>query len=110
LYHKIKIMAKEILLYTSSSEIKDLIAETLKEQLTSFFKKDKEPDNRLLTRTEVSKMLGISLPTLHQWTKEGIVPAVRLNSSVRYRMSDVESAMKEVQSLKYMRGRTINKS
>jgi len=92
----------------SKSELQDLIAETLREQLISFFKKDKEPDNRLLTRKQVAERLGISLPTLNLWTKEGIVPAVRLNSSVRYRMSDVESAMKDVKSIKHMRGRTIN--
>ena len=100
-------MNAEIILHsTSKSELKDLIAETFKEQLTSFFKKDNEPDNRLLTRKEVSAMLGISLVTLSSWTKEGIIPAVRLNSSVRYRVSDIETAMQDVKSIKYLRGRT----
>jgi len=100
-------MAKEILFYSSPDELKGLIAETVKEQLTSFFKKDNEPDNRLLTRKDVAKTLGISLVTLNSWTKEGIIPAVRLNSSVRYRFSDIESAIQEIKNVKYSRGRTI---
>jgi len=101
-------MNTDVILYSSSKdELKGIIAETLKEELKMFFKKDTTPDNRMLTRKEVSKMLGVSLPTLNSWTKEGIVPAVRINSSVRYRMAEVESAMKDIKSIKYLRGRTI---
>jgi excisionase family DNA binding protein len=99
-----------ILHSTTKSDLKTLIAETFKEELTTFFSKDKKSDDRLLTRKQVAERLGISLPTLNLWTKEGIVPAVRLNSSVRYRMADVEAAMKDVKGVKHMRGRTINNS
>lgn len=95
--------ANIILHSTPKSELKDLIAETLKEQLSTFFEKDKETDNRLRTRKEVAEMLGISLPTLHSWTKDGIIPAVRIGSSVRYKISDIESAMQNIKSIKYSR-------
>ena len=101
-------MSADIILYSSSKDdLKSLISETIKEELKMFFKKENEPDNRMLTRKEVSAMLGVSLVTLSNWVKEGIVPAVRLNSSVRFRMADIESAMKEIKSIKYLRGRTI---
>jgi excisionase family DNA binding protein len=100
-------MDKEIIL-TSPENLRVLIAETLRTELSSYFSKDEQSDDRLLTRKQVAERLGISLPTLNLWTKEGIVPAVRLNSSVRYRMADVEAAMQDVKSVKYMRGRTIN--
>ena len=102
-------MSANIILHSSlKSELKGLIAETIKEELATFFKKSNEPDNRLLNRKTVSTMLGVSLVTLNTWTKEGVIPAVRLNSAVRYRLADIESAMKDIRSIKYMRGRTIN--
>lgn len=95
--------ANIILHSTPKSELKNLIAETLKEQLSTFFERGKEPDTRLRTRKEVIEMLGISLPTLHTWTKDGVIPAVRIGSSVRYKMSDIENAMQNIRSIKHSR-------
>ena len=97
-------METNIILHsTPKSELKNLIAETLKEQLSTFFEKYKEPDTRLKTRKEVAEMLNITLPTLHIWTKEGVIPAVRIGASIRYRMSDIENAIKNIRSIKYSR-------
>jgi len=102
-------MEKEIILHsTSKCELKELFAETLKEELAIFFGKDTKSDNRLRTRKEVGGILGISLPTLHTWTKEGTIKAVRIGNSVRYKMEDIEQALQQVKSIKYMRGRTTN--
>ena len=60
----------DIILQTSlKGDLKGLIAETVKEELTTFFSKEKSDNNRLLTRKEVAEMLGISLVTLNSWTK-----------------------------------------
>ena len=102
-------MSADIFLHSSSrSDLKILIAETVKEQLTEFFNKNKKPDNRYLSRKGVAEQLGISLPTLHRWTMNGTIQAVRIGSSVRYKSSDVDEALKNIQSIKYMRGRTAN--
>lgn len=96
-------MEANIILHTTpKSELKDLIAEAIKEQLSSFFEK-KEPSTKLLSRKQTAEMLGISLPTLHSWTKDGIVAAVRLGSSVKYKVCDVEAAMDSIKSIKYSR-------
>ena len=100
-------MPEIILTSTTKSELKGLIAETLKEELSMFFKKSNEPNNRMLTRKEVAKTLGISLVTLNSYTKEGIIPAVRIGSNVRYRSSEIESAMQDIRSIRYSRGQTI---
>lgn len=90
-----------ILHSTPKSELQSIIAETVKDQLTSFFAK--KPDTKLQTRKEVAKLLNISLPTLHTWTKEGIINAVRIGQSVRYRPEDIEKALENTQNLKYNR-------
>lgn len=97
-------MNTDIILHSiPKSELRDLITEALKEQLSTFFEQKKEPDTRLLSRKQVSEMLGISLPTLHTWTKDGVISAVRLGGAVKYRLSDIEMALKDIQSTKYSR-------
>ncbi|MFC6999168.1 helix-turn-helix domain-containing protein [Rufibacter roseus] len=48
-----------------------------------------------LTRVEASKLLQISLPTLNDYTKRGIISSYRIGSNVRYKSSDIESALQE---------------
>lgn len=51
---------------------------------------------RLFTRKETAVNFGISLPTLWEYTKNGIIKAVRIGSSIRYRQRDLEEALKNV--------------
>ncbi len=95
-------MNDKYILISTKDEFKEFIAETVKEQLVEFFNKGKAPDNRLLSRKEVAKLLGISLPTLHRWTMDGTIKAFRVGRSVRYKMSGVEDALKNIQSIKYL--------
>ena len=98
-------MDNEIILFsTEKKELRTLIANAIKEELNMFFNKDTKPDNRLRTRKEVAELLGISLTTLHTWTKEGIIKAFRIGNSVRYKMEDIEQALQNIKSIKYMRG------
>ena len=56
-----------------------------------------------LTRNEVSEMLQVSLPTVHEWSKKGIIKAYRINSRLRYKRTEIEDALKAVPSFKYKR-------
>lgn len=96
-------MDTRYILISTKDELKELIAETVKEQLTEFFNKEKAPDNRLLSRKEVATLLGVSLPTLHRWTLDGTIKAFRVGRSVRYKMNDIEQALKNIQGIKYSR-------
>lgn len=60
-----------------------------------------EPE--FITRKETATILGISLPTLNEWTKSGIVPAHRIGTRVRYIKSDVFASLKSVDTIKYKR-------
>ena len=48
-----------------------------------------------LTRGEVAKQLQISLPTLHNYTKEGYIKSYRIGGKVRYKADDIEKALTE---------------
>ncbi|HYC40814.1 MAG TPA: helix-turn-helix domain-containing protein [Chitinophagaceae bacterium] len=59
-----------------------------------------------ITRAEVSKILKISLPTLHDWTKQGWLIAYKMGTRVLYKRTEVETAISKVQLLKYKKGGT----
>lgn len=46
-----------------------------------------------LTREEVSKLLKISLSTIHNWNKEGILQPYQIGGRVYFKASDIESSM-----------------
>ena len=56
------------------------------------------PDNKtvLLTRQEVAKLLNISLPTLHAWSKANILISYRIGNKVRYKEDEVLEALTSI--------------
>lgn len=51
-------------------------------------------EQRYLTRDEVCDLLKISLPTLHRYTKRGILPARKIGTRVLYAETDLINAGK----------------
>jgi excisionase family DNA binding protein len=54
---------------------------------------EKKESFNYLTRKEVAKMLRITLPTLHEWTKLGWIPSYRIGTRVLYKNNEVESVI-----------------
>ena len=46
-----------------------------------------------LTREEVSELFKISLSTIHNWTKRGILQPYQIGGRVYFKASDIESSM-----------------
>lgn len=46
-------------------------------------------DDKLITRTETAQMLGVTLPTIYDWTKKGIITAYRIGNRVRYKHAEI---------------------
>lgn len=46
-----------------------------------------------LSRKEVSELLGISLVTIHNWGKNGILKPYKIGNRVRFRLSDIEKVL-----------------
>ncbi len=95
-------MEESILLKVSVSELKNLISEAVADKVKHLSPPQKDPE--FITRAEVVKILGISLPTLNDWTKRGLIPALRIGTRIRYEKQMVYRAFKQIETLKYKRG------
>ena len=101
-------MLNEILLNGISFEqleksIKTIVANELQHTFAEFLAIEKKETPEYITRKETATLLGVSLPTLHDWTKKGVLPAKKINSRVRYEKQAVLDAMQSVTPLKYRR-------
>lgn len=61
----------------------------------------KKEQSGYLSRKEVAKLLRVTLPTLHQWTKEGILPSYKIGTRVLYKECEVKATLERVPSFKY---------
>ena len=97
----------ENILLTSFKEadLKKLFREVLEEKIKKESKK-KESCSRFayMNRFEVAKLLKISLPTLNNWSKSGIVQSYRIGNRILYKAEEIDQAIKAVKNLKYKRG------
>lgn len=51
-----------------------------------------------LSRAEVAKSFGITLPTLGEWTKAGKLKAYRMSRRVYYKAAEIDQALKAVKT------------
>lgn len=73
------------------------------EQLQTAQKNITPEQTELLTRNEVCDLLHITLPTLHQWTKEGVINGYRIGTRIRYKRAEVLATLNKVQQIKFRR-------
>lgn len=85
----------------TKEDLTNTIALLLKEQLEVLSVVGQSDEKELLTRKEVAKLLGISLPTLNNWSKKGVMPSYRIQSRVRYIKSEVLDCLLKVNTFKY---------
>lgn len=98
-------MKKVLLEWTTQEELTTLIKHLLDESLERYFHKPEKPAvSGYYTRKEVAKLLRISLPTLHEYSKHDILIGYRIGGRVLYKISEVEQAVAGINTLKYKRG------
>lgn len=56
-----------------------------------------------LSRTEVAKLLKISLPTLHEWTKLEWLQSYKIGNRVLYKIDEIEEAIRKTTIQKHKR-------
>jgi len=66
--------------------------------------KNEKKQSEYLSRKEVCRMLKITLPTLHDWTKSGYLKAYRMGCRVLYKESEIVLALEKVPSFKHKKG------
>jgi len=86
-------------------ELKIVFSEIVKNELSKLNVNAEPPQQRETygTRKEVAKELHISLPTLSELSKTGIIKSYKIQGRVLYKWEDVLLAVKEVRTLKYKR-------
>jgi excisionase family DNA binding protein len=75
-------------------EFKKEILEGVEKLLKEFSKQftPKQPEI-WMSRKDVGELLGISLVTIYDWGKKGILKPYKIGSRVRFRQSDIEKKL-----------------
>jgi excisionase family DNA binding protein len=97
---------KQIILYGITLEELLLHIEQLIDAKLNIKSKQNEKETLYITRKEVAKLLKISLPTLHDYTKMGWLKSYRIGNRVLYKESDVIQSIENVSALKHKKGKT----
>lgn len=59
-----------------------------------------KPENEYITRKETSRILGVSLPTLNDYSKRGLIPSYRIGTRIRYKKEEVLNSLNQRQFTK----------
>lgn len=78
----------------SMSDIEATLSKLLDEKLSNLQPSNQEPA-KYLTRKETAAKLRVSLPTLADWTRIGILKSKRIGSRILYLSTDVDAAIKD---------------
>ncbi|TXE12924.1 helix-turn-helix domain-containing protein [Seonamhaeicola algicola] len=83
------------------ADLEQAIKNVLHETVVNAVKEQISPNKKIISlfsREETAKTLCISLPTLNEWTKTGIIRALRIGNRVLYRLEDINEALTEVKT------------
>lgn len=75
-------------------QLKESILSDVRAELKAIaqnFQPKKQPE--YLTRKEVAKILKVSLVTLSDWNKKGVLKPYRLGNLIRYKTSEIEESL-----------------
>ena len=84
----------DYLIILSRQDLQEIVNNMVNVAMSHYLQK-KQTDEQYLTRREVCKMIGVSLPTLHELNKKGILQGHKINTRVRYIKSEVEKFIKQ---------------
>lgn len=85
----------------TADELFDNLRSVIREELSLISPKELQP--QYLSRHEVATLLKISLPTLNEYTRTGIIKGSRIGTRILYAEADVKEAVKAIPTLKYRR-------
>jgi excisionase family DNA binding protein len=89
----------------SLEDLETLIEKKIERGLENFTqRKSPTEPNILLTRKQAAKVLSLSLPTLHKYTLEGLIPCYRIGSTTRYKESEIIKALEVIKAVNHKKG------
>jgi hypothetical protein len=69
--------------------------------------KEKNQENEYITRADTAKLLKITLPTLHEWSKIGYLKSYKIGSRVLYKKCEVIQTLENLPSFKHKKGASL---
>ncbi len=81
---------------TSPTELADLINEGLKNHVDDLINQLSERDKggkEFLTRKETAEFFGVSLVTLHDWNKKGLITPLKMGNRTYYKRSELVKSL-----------------
>lgn len=83
-------------------ELKQVLSDTIRTEIGKY-NFSTPPETELITRIETATILGVSLPTLNEWTKNGVIPCYRINTRIRFKKHEILDAVNNCKTIKYRR-------
>ena len=84
-------------------ELKQVLSDTIRTEIGKY-NFSKPPETELITRKETATILGVSLITLSEWAKNGVIPCYRINTRIRFKKHEILEAVNNGKTIKYRRG------
>jgi hypothetical protein len=95
-------MQNVILSTYSPEELTGIINTAVKEAVKSIQTAPKEKlKETLLSRKETAEKLKISLVTLNDWTKRGLITSYIIGGRVLYKETEIEKSLNQVKTVKF---------
>jgi len=88
--------------HISISDFREILSDIVRKEIREIIT-DQNSTSEYLTRQETAELLKISLVTLNDWTRKGIIQSYRIGTRVRYKRSEIDQALRATKNLKYRR-------
>lgn len=96
-------MEQIILVGTHLEDLLSRIEQIIDKRLNSL-SPQKPEESEYITRKEVAKLLKVTLPTLHDWTKLGWLQSYKIGNRVLYKQKEIEESLHQVLFHKHKKG------
>jgi excisionase family DNA binding protein len=84
---------------TSPTQLANLISDQVRDQLESYaakLQKASSPQGKeVMTRKETAQFFGVSLVTIHDWTKSGIIHPYKVGNRVYFKRSHLMDVLEQ---------------
>lgn len=74
-------------------ELQEILNENIESRISNLKPQQPNDEEELLTIKEASKFLKISVVSIHKWKKQGKIKYLRIGSRIRFRKSEILTAL-----------------
>jgi excisionase family DNA binding protein len=89
------------IILSTPEELEGIFKRIFAEELKKFQPVSSNQQTKFLTRKKTAEILNISLVTLNDWAKRGLIKSYTIGGRVLYKESEVEESLNEVKTVKF---------